>query len=112
MDRAALTNRVTRAVAYNSPGTLRAEGFAFSPLDQEIRTLAISISAALLATMLPIPYLDKVFTKPRFVCQEGICDIELVAKTITEHISPRIEQLLTPGTVNLFSSIFDASAFK
>ena len=43
-----------------------------------------------------IPYLRKTFTKPKFICHDGICDTDLVANTIQWDIAPRCQSLLHP----------------
>jgi hypothetical protein len=42
----------------------------------------------------PTSYLNKNFCKPDFICKNGICDVDLVSRTITEHTAPRCHEAL------------------
>jgi hypothetical protein len=44
-----------------------------------------------------IPYISKIFRAPNFICKDGLCDLDLVFKTIDNHLAPRCGKLLCGG---------------
>ncbi|KAI5814855.1 aspartic peptidase domain-containing protein [Pyronema omphalodes] len=43
------------------------------------------------------PYIFKIFRAPNFICKDGVCDLDLVFKTIDDHLIPRCGRLLGCG---------------